>query len=1288
MARAASLPSLGLSPFGGGGSSFDAFSIGQAKSEKAYLAFRKVEVEWEAGRISDSDYLAALRTYASSLKANTSERVGADARVKAYTERFERNAIESAIKGGTKTYEDLLAFDRAHLEGVNPASEEYQSRVGQINNVQNQIFNDLQDKKQEEWSDGLITTAQLLSWYQGLRPDLLADNPDLAENVGQTVDDLLDRARDEKDSKALSDFSSGKMAPDDFLAYATAARARYTKGTQQYQEWNERIDEAKDQSIEDSLLYRYDLSQRYAQLAKFVQDHGKAPSGGTSKSTSTRVVWDGSKWVTKKTTSTKAYGPSASEQKAWAELQIEVADAKRQMAQIAKKIGRVPGAWVTTDDMIGYYKKQRSRYAAGSSEWYAIQGKLDSLNQQKHAEAVLSKQGIRVSYPKTAKDGGGATGGNGRKKAAATKTAGAGGGTADSFDDGEDVTLDEFMRAIAKVESGGRYDAVNKSSGAYGKYQIMPANWPGWAEKFLGDRNAKPTPENQEKVARAKFRNLYRWLGSWKAVAHWWLTGGSDKGTHNDPSAWSASSRAYVNKVFAKLGQGPVKVAAKGGGAAGGSGGGGGASASTGSGSSAVATTSGAAGGAKTGTADDGGGAKPKEKEKGSKLRDPLNFPKGYDGRQFEDFYDAFKDAWEDGEDTFTTYIGGKAISYFIETDPTERADLMADLDEMRVAYYVEKSEAYLNKDGSPTSSSIYAVKQANDAIVDAAENQLTALSFEKPQTTRPTVNKQTGFDMNQQDVDTPEQAARRSDALARGVRLSEKLDRQLAGTAAAAKKAYEAGNFELAYALTQQAIKAVAEAKPALDTYLLKAGAQIKTVRQAGGTVPGITNQDFDALADDVGELTATGDGMDPSLKVLDEVATDLQKILKLDPDGEPLRMADSTFQLNDNVSLVWKGGKLEIDTATAPVGWVTPTDRGQDKPRVQLGGINVGGKVLGNVQAEYTTGVIGFVGGLEQYPVYGKIVALVDPSGKQVQWAENPLTGGWYDISTQPLSIKTPTGFKAIASEGGSKTGGTAMDFGFTTADGDGYRMVYDPTDGKYVLYQEGGGGPFASQEPIPIGKVGGGKNDDLAAIIASGGWDVDMTNRTGELRTFSGLQAPVVGMSASEWTRQLNNSGLGPRAGIRAKTKAEKTKVAGGAGGGNASLAGAIVSGRVKKGEGVTILDLEPGEGDRVAANRPNVNADALPVTRLLGQTSAERGQVRVNAATGFNMNQREKPKTTAAKTKPGSLTGGGTKTSKNVGRGTRKTTEKKVTPKPAKSSSPAPTAVNPLRRLERL
>ena len=42
--------------------------------------------------------------------------------------------------------------------------------------------------------------------------------------------------------------------------------------------------------------------------------------------------------------------------------------------------------------------------------------------------------------------------------------------------------INRFLYALGQVESGGNYYARNASSGAYGKYQIMPANWPSWAK--------------------------------------------------------------------------------------------------------------------------------------------------------------------------------------------------------------------------------------------------------------------------------------------------------------------------------------------------------------------------------------------------------------------------------------------------------------------------------------------------------------------------------------------------------------------------------------------------------------------------------------------------------------------------------------------------------------------------------------------------------------------------------------------------------------------------------------
>ncbi len=113
--------------------------------------------------------------------------------------------------------------------------------------------------------------------------------------------------------------------------------------------------------------------------------------------------------------------------------------------------------------------------------------------------------------------------------------------------------LGEFLWALAGRESGWDYTTRNLTSGAYGRYQIMPVNWPHWADRYLGDRWADPTPRNQELVARGKVSGLHAWLGSWRRVAYWWLSGL----TETDERRWSAVARDYVDDIMALMRRAP-----------------------------------------------------------------------------------------------------------------------------------------------------------------------------------------------------------------------------------------------------------------------------------------------------------------------------------------------------------------------------------------------------------------------------------------------------------------------------------------------------------------------------------------------------------------------------------------------------------------------------------------------------------------------------------------------------------------------------------------------------------
>ncbi len=104
-------------------------------------------------------------------------------------------------------------------------------------------------------------------------------------------------------------------------------------------------------------------------------------------------------------------------------------------------------------------------------------------------------------------------------------------GSESGTDTGE---LEAFMQAIGLKESGGNYDSRNTDSGAKGKYQIMPSNWPSWSKLAGLPSNAPMTPENQELVARTVMTMYYNQFGNWRDVAIAWYAGPGKVGAATD----------------------------------------------------------------------------------------------------------------------------------------------------------------------------------------------------------------------------------------------------------------------------------------------------------------------------------------------------------------------------------------------------------------------------------------------------------------------------------------------------------------------------------------------------------------------------------------------------------------------------------------------------------------------------------------------------------------------------------------------------------------------------------
>lgn len=91
--------------------------------------------------------------------------------------------------------------------------------------------------------------------------------------------------------------------------------------------------------------------------------------------------------------------------------------------------------------------------------------------------------------------------------------------------------LGSFINAIGVKESGNNYSAVNRHSGALGKYQIMPFNIASWSRAALGysisPSQFLSSPQLQETIARHKLTEYYNKYGPAGAAVAWYAGPGS-----------------------------------------------------------------------------------------------------------------------------------------------------------------------------------------------------------------------------------------------------------------------------------------------------------------------------------------------------------------------------------------------------------------------------------------------------------------------------------------------------------------------------------------------------------------------------------------------------------------------------------------------------------------------------------------------------------------------------------------------------------------------------------------
>lgn len=1106
------------------------------KNQAATEELQGIRRQWEAGTVTDAAYLTAFTTYVSKL-TNPDDQVAAQAQLDQLRYSLARDALVTKVNGGQATLAQLLTFDQQYLTGLVAGSSEYRDRLARLQNTQTAVFADQENDQQLRWQQGKITSAQLLRWYEdALTSPLASGNGQLSDRITGQVESLRIRVVDERDARMVQDFNDGKVGVNAFLVYANNARARYDPSTPQYREWSARIKDATLRSIEDNLVYRHDLTRQYADLKRFIASNSTPPTG--TSTTSTRIIQDeNGQW---KVVSTEGGGqPSASELEAWRLRQIEVADAKKQLVEIAAKIKTLPGGWVDHKTMLTYYRNMQGTYAPGTSEWYAIQQRIDQIEDYRHQDQVYRQQGIVVTYPWTPNDPQRVTGGGG------------GGGSPNTTRIAGGVTVDSFMRSLAQSESGGNYNLTNSQSGAFGKYQHLPQHWAERADKYLGDAGAPMTPENQEKVTRAMATDYYKRYGDWRLVALAWRNGtgwvANNVGAMSGGS-WSAKldalidqsavtgdkwGQAYIRRIAERLGgslQTPMTTSGVLAGNSNEWSGGGGTGGLLGSNLPMPRVTIGATpkvpattpatlapregdtsppappalqltasqqaqgpGGLRVYTGDSSStrhGIVPHTATAG--LPDFAKDNPLSSGAGFEDFYVGYRNAYRAGETVFVVWTLSGPISYALSGSPAERQAQMDSLDQLRVDLHDIRATAYAQP-GGDTDLLREAQQKWGQAILERGQNQMIGL-------TQPA-----GGIYARGELGSPE------NPIADASKLLADTNVFIARQTEMARAAFDRGDYGAAMAHIREAQLHADQMGNEMNGYLASAQAAIGVIQK--NTAAPVPEKVASLLSDLQGWDTQldTGDLEALSIELVGKPGDPTTGILKRDAAGN-IAYDELTGApvLRDGYALKLEGDKIVPENITG-AGWIRDPVSGDLKPPAnQKGLVRVTirrGNTWVDAYAKYEFTQIGMFS--DGTPIFGK--AVVDPFTDS-SVVENPFRPGTWSASA--ITVNLPPGARVINLDPANPQ--TAQ-IEFRSNDGTLYRIALGSGDSGYVVGQwnltsqswvEGRTQSFTSPSM------------DIGAWLTQQGFSRDVSKLTSDERLMAETSGAIIGASPAQY------------------------------------------------------------------------------------------------------------------------------------------------------------------------
>lgn len=659
----------------------------------------------------------------------------------------------------------------------------------------------------------------------------------------------------------------------------------------------------------------------------------------------------------------------------------------------------------------------------------------------------------------------------------------------------KEPSLSAFLNGLGHELSGGDYNSRNSKTGEFGKYQILPGQWSAWAAQYLGDANAAPTPENQERVVSAKATELHTKLGSWQAVAHWWATGGAggDPKAEGNPSTWGTADTQFVNNVIHAAGGQVVAPAA----------------APTAShlptapgapyATPTTVITTAAGKGVASGLQAIVPGTRSRDAKSGLTTQQTvgIDFPSNLDGDYFAQLYGHIHTALDNGDTSYVYHDAstGQSVNILLPDNPMGRAALINGLDSSRIDLAQARAVAAAGTDREATENANY-----TSVVKQAGANQLRLLDTEyggrykkgsdmfalaAGVKSAPIAR---GLGANPRSGPTSAELAGnknlRDEAFSPGgmtgglqtnsltpvasaIRVTDYTKNYVAVETALAKKAWESGRATDAWTHLQNIELATGD-----HSQLIQQIAVYNAQGQVGAkAITGITGGTDDKVAADIATMKQSGQDIADSKANADKLAGEIKPFLKttatgdvvydVGPSGATLKLADNTVWYVDPRP----DGTLKFTpTKLAAAGYGNTDDpnkpQSKDPERVPAqvpSGDRPG--ALTTAYAKWHLDVIGYMKTADGtlLPVQGRVLDVKSPDGQFIvadpfqdgRWAPGPI----YWSMPKSANVRMEATTKADGSADG--TGRAAITF--DGKDGTTYKLVVDdPKVGTLNVYK----------------------------------------------------------------------------------------------------------------------------------------------------------------------------------------------------------------------------------------